>query len=120
KESATANPLYPGVAPGELVCTAPWSASVLNLLDVERRGGKAYLPGAAASLGNRADAAARLQADLAAGDLVRVEDRDLARYLEEHGRLRRLGDGYAIGEETYARARAALIAQAESAGPATL
>jgi selenocysteine-specific elongation factor len=120
EQRAASNPLDPGVALGELVGTAPWAPAVLNLLELERRGGKAYLPGAAASLGDRADAAADLQAELAGGDVVKVEDRELGRFLEEQGRLRRLGDGYAVAEETYQRAVAALLAEFESAGRITL
>jgi selenocysteine-specific elongation factor len=119
-ERAAAHPLDPGLPLGELLGGDPWAAAVLNLLQLERRGGKAYLPGAAATLGDRADAAARLEHELATGEVVRVDDRELARYLEEQDRLRRVGDGFAVSPDTYERARATLVAECESAGRITL
>jgi selenocysteine-specific elongation factor len=92
----------------ELLPDAPWASSVAPLLQVERRGGKAYLPGATASLGERADAAAILEAELAASGIARVDDRELASFLEEDGRLRRVGDGFAVSTELYERGLAAL------------
>ena len=79
-----------------------------NLLEIERRGAKAYLPGAAATLGERAGAAAELERQLAEEEIVKVEDRQLAAYLEEEGRLRRVGDGYAVAPALYDRGRSAL------------
>ncbi len=102
-ERAAANPLDPGLPLAELLPPAPWAAAVVNLLGVERRGAKAYLPGTAASLGDRTQAAAELEAALAAGDAVRIDDRDLAAFLEERGRLRRVGDGFAVSPELYER-----------------
>jgi selenocysteine-specific elongation factor len=107
-ERARSNPLDPGVPLAELVPSAPWASAVANLLGVERRGAKAYLPGTAASLGDRAQAASELQAALATDDAVKVDDRDLAAFLEEQGRLVRVGDGLAVSPELYARGRAAL------------
>jgi len=49
-----------------------------------------------------------------------VEDRALARYLEEEGRLVRVGDGLAISRADYERARDALVAECEQAGRITL
>ena len=69
----------------------------------ERQGAKAYLPGTAAALGDRAEAAAGLEARLAHEEIVKVEDRDLAAYLEREGRLRRVGDGYAVSSALHAR-----------------
>ena len=40
---------------------------------------------------------------------VRVEDAQLARFLEEQGRLVRVGDGFAISPEAYEQARAVLV-----------
>ncbi|HEX3806769.1 MAG TPA: selenocysteine-specific translation elongation factor [Gaiellaceae bacterium] len=97
---AEASPLDPGVPLAEL--GEPW---LVELLDVERRGAKAYLPGATAELGARADAAAELEAQLVAEEIVRVNDRDLAAFLEEQGRLRRVGDGFAVSPEMYDRGR---------------
>jgi selenocysteine-specific elongation factor len=79
---------------------------------VERRGAKAYLPGATAQLGERAQAAERLEAELAAGDAVKVDDRVLAAFLEEQGRLRRVGDGFAISADLYDRGLAVVRAEA--------
>jgi selenocysteine-specific elongation factor len=104
-EHAAAHPLDPGVALAELLPADPWAPYVLNLLDVERRDAKAYLPGAAAALGSRASAAAALEAELAEDEVVRVEDRELAAFLEQEGRLRRVGDGLAVSAALYDRGR---------------
>jgi selenocysteine-specific elongation factor len=107
-ERAAANPLDPGLPLGELLPPAPWAPHVLNRLEIERRAGKAYLPGARASLGEREQAALAIEQELATEDVVRVDDRDLAAFLEEHGRLRRVGDGLAISPDLYERGRAVL------------
>src|SRR4249919_1730441 len=52
---AAETPLDPGLALAELLPPEPWAQSVAPLLNVERRGAKAYLPGAAAQLGEKAD-----------------------------------------------------------------
>ena len=108
EEHAQANPLDPGIAVAELLPLALWAPAIVNLLGVERRGGTAYLPGAAGRLGNRAQAAAELEAELAAGDAVKVADAELGRFLEQQGRLVRVGDGFAVAPELYERGRAAL------------
>jgi len=59
-----------------------------------------------------AESAARLEAELAAGVAVRVEDRELARFLEESGRLVRVGDGLAVSPDLYERGRATVVAEA--------
>ena len=105
---AAAHPLDPGVALAELLPAEPWAPYVLNLLEVERRGTKAYLPGATASLGARSDAAAAIVAKLRDEELVRVEDRELAVFLEQQGILRRVGDGQAVAGELYDRGLALL------------
>jgi selenocysteine-specific elongation factor len=94
----------------------------LPLLGLERRGANAYLPGQTASLGAREEDAHRLQAELDASGIepVRVEDPELARYLEAEGRLVRLGDGVAVGREAYERARGVLVAECGRAGQITL
>jgi selenocysteine-specific elongation factor len=102
-ERAASNPLDPGVPLAELLPAEPWAPYIVNLLEVERRGTKAYLPGAAAALGARADAAAELEAQLAADEIVRLEDRELGAYLEQEGRLRRVGDGFAVSAALYDR-----------------
>jgi selenocysteine-specific elongation factor len=107
-ERARSSPLDPGIPLGELLPGAPWAPSVLQLLHVERRDGKAYAPGAAPQLGNHAAAAAELEARLAAEDLVRVDDRQLAGFLEARGTLKRVGDGFAVSAGLYERGREAL------------
>jgi selenocysteine-specific elongation factor len=103
-DRAAASPLDPGLPLAELLPSAPWAPHVANRLGVERRGAKAYLPGTTASLGERAQAAERLEAELAAaGDAIKVADRELAAFLETEGRLRRVGDGLAISAELYER-----------------
>jgi selenocysteine-specific elongation factor len=106
-----ADPLDPGVAPP----SDPWSPTVVPLLGLERRGAKLYRPGATAELGARAEAAAELEALLGL-EPVKVEDATLARFLEEQGRLVRVGDGYAVSAAAYEQARAALVGECESAG----
>ncbi len=112
---AAADPLDPGVPPP----SEPWSAAVVPLLGLERRGAKLYRPGATAELGARAEAAAELEAQLGL-EPVKVDDAALARYLEEQGRLVRVGDGYAVSAAAYEQARAALVAECEAAGRITL
>jgi selenocysteine-specific elongation factor len=102
-ERAQEHPLDPGVPLGELLPGEPWAASVLNLLQIERRGGKGYLPGATAALGEKAEAAAALEARLADEEIVKVDDRALAAFLEGEGRLRRIGDGFAVSAALYDR-----------------
>jgi selenocysteine-specific elongation factor len=112
---AAADPLDPGVPPPP----EPWAAAIVPLLPLERRGAKLYLPGAAAELGARTEAAAALEAQLGL-DPVRVEDAGLARFLEEEGRLVRVGDGLAVSADAFARARDALIAECTAAGRISL
>jgi selenocysteine-specific elongation factor len=112
---ATADPLDPGVPPPP----EPWAAAIVPLLGLERRGAKLYLPGAAAELGARTEAADALEAQLGL-DPVKVDDAGLARFLEEQGRLVRVGDGYAVSTEAFARAGDALIAECTAAGRISL
>jgi selenocysteine-specific elongation factor len=96
---AAADPLDPGVeAPAE-----PWAREIVPQLGLERRGSRLYRPGEAASLGVREDDARELEAtlELAGMAATRIEDRELARFLERAGRLVRLGDGYAVGPAAY-------------------
>jgi len=119
---AASSPLDPGLALAELLPAEPWAAAILPLLPVERRGPKAYLPGAAAALGERAGAAEALERELAAAGLapVKADDAGLARFLEEEGRLVRLGDGFVIGPGGYEVARDVLVAECQAAGEITL
>jgi selenocysteine-specific elongation factor len=105
--------------PGIPLPAEPWAAAIVPLLGLERRGAKLYRPGAAARLGPREGEAARLEAELGL-DPVQVADRTLARYLEEQGRLVRVGDGLAVSARAYDEARAALVAECEAAGRITL
>jgi selenocysteine-specific elongation factor len=115
RQLAEADPLDPGIAPP----AEPWSAAVMPLVGLERRGAKLYRAGATAELGARAESAAALEASLGL-EPVRVEDAALARFLEEAGRLVRVGDGYAVSASAYEEARAALVAECESAGRISL
>ena len=105
---AAADPLDPGVpAP-----TEPWASEIVPKLGLERRGAKLYRPGATGQLGARADEAAALESRLGL-DPVSVEDKQLARFLEEQGRLVRVGDGYAVSRDAYERAREMLVDELE-------
>ena len=112
---AQADPLDPGVtAPDE-----PWLDAVLPSLALERRGAKLYRPGAQPDLAGRTAEAAALEAQLGP-EPVKVEDARLARFLEEQGRLVRLGDGYAVSHEAYARACDVLADELAANGRITL
>jgi selenocysteine-specific elongation factor len=115
---AAADPIDPGVAPP----AAAWAAEVVALLPFERRGSRLYLPGAVATLGARTEDAAALESELerAGARATKVEDDELARFLEASGRLVRLGDGYAIGAGAYEVARDVLLTECRSAGGITL
>ena len=105
---AESNPLDPGLPLAELLPNAPWAPHVLGLLELERRDAKGYLPGTTARLGDRADAAAALERRVADEEIVKVEDPELARFLEADGRLRRVGDGFAVSPALYERGTALL------------
>jgi len=121
-ERAATSALDPGIAVAELLPRRPWAAALLPLLPIERRGAKAYAPGATAGLGDRAEAADRLEDELEAAGFapVKVEDAELARFLEEAGRLVRLGDGLAVGSAAYEKARQLLVEECGAAGSITL
>jgi len=110
-----ADPLDPGVpAP-----TDAWAAHVLPRLGFERRGAKLYRHGASGTLGEREHEAAALEAQLGL-EPVKVGDAALARFLEEHRRLVRVGDGYAVSRAEYERARDVLVQELETAERITL
>jgi selenocysteine-specific elongation factor len=115
---AAADPLDPGVAPPP----EPWARDVLPLLGVERRGARVYLPGAEASLGDRAEAAQALEAELEASGFtpLKVPDKELGAYLERAGRLVRLGDGLAVGTRAYEEAKRLVVEECERQGSITL
>ena len=119
---AEAAPLDPGLPTAELLANAPWTDAVLPFLELEQRDGRAYLPGTAASLGEKAADAEALEARLGEAGLepVRIDDAELARFLEAEGRLVRVGDGLAVGVGPYEEAKRALIAECAGAGKITL
>jgi selenocysteine-specific elongation factor len=119
---AEAAPLDPALATGELLEGAPWSDAILPLLELDVRQGKAYLPGAAAGLGERAAEAEALEAELADAGFtaIAVDDAELARFLEDEGRLVRVGDGLAVGVAAYEDAKRAVVGECERAGKITL
>ena len=110
-----ADPLDPGIPPPP----DAWAGAVVPLLGLERRGAKLYRPGAAGELGAHAGAAAALETELGL-EPVKLDDAALGRFLEEQGRLVRVGDGYAISTPAYEEARAALVTECESVGRITL
>ena len=91
EDQARRAPIDPGVAVGELVPAEPWRAALLPLLGFDQRGGKAYLPGTAASLAGREEAAERLRRELteAGATPVAVDDAELdpQRLYEERQRF---------------------------------
>ena len=121
-ERAATSPLDPGIPLAELLPPRPWAPAVLGLLPLERRGAKAYARGASARLGDRAEAAERLETQLAASGLaaVQLDDPELAVYLERAGRLVRLADGLVVSAEAYASASALVVEECEAAGSITL
>ena len=119
---AEQSPLEPGLAVAELLPAEPWAPAILPLLPVERRGGMAYLPGVAASLGARAEAAEQLERKLEAAGLaaVKIDDGELVRYLEADGRLVRLGDGFVVSAGAYQQARELVVIECRAAGEIAL
>jgi selenocysteine-specific elongation factor len=119
---AATSPLDPGIPVAELLPPRPWAPALLPLLPIERRGAKAYAPGATAQLGDRAEAADRLEDELEAAGFtpLKVEDAELARFLEEAGRLVRLGDGHAVAAPAYEGARRLLVEECGRSGSITL
>jgi selenocysteine-specific elongation factor len=111
---AAADPRDPGIdAPA-----GPWAPAIMPLLGLERRGSRLYLPGSTA----RAEGADELLAELDASGFVpiKVADPQLARILEQEGRIVRLGSGEAVGAAAYERARAALVEECTASGRVTL
>ena len=119
---AEESPLDPGLPVATLLPAEPWAPAILVLLPLERRGGMAYLPGVAASLGARAEAAEALGRELESAGLaaLKVEDGELARYLEGDGVLVRLGEGFAVSAEAYRQACELVVAECRAAGEIAL
>jgi selenocysteine-specific elongation factor len=111
---AEADPRDPGTdAPADA-----WAPAIVPLLGLERRGSRLYLPGATA----RAEGADELLAELDASGFVpvKIADAQLARVLEQEGRVVRLGAGEAVGAAAYEQARAALVEECTANGRITL
>ena len=115
---SAADPIDPGVP----VPPDPWASDVLARLPFERRGAKLYLPGAVATLAGRDADAEKLEAELVRAGVhaTKVDDDELARFLEASGRLVRLGDGYAIGFEAFEVARDVVLVECAAEGGITL
>jgi selenocysteine-specific elongation factor len=115
---AAADPIDPGVPPPP----DPWAPDIVPLLPFERRGSKLYLPGAVPALGGREADASALDEQLAGAGVhaTKVEDDELARFLEARGRLVRLGDGYAIGADAFEVATDVLVTECRAQGGVTL
>jgi selenocysteine-specific elongation factor len=99
-----ADPLDPGIPPP----SDPWAPAIVPLLGLERRGAKLYRPGASASLDGREEQAAAVEAAITREGFGRVEDGELAAFLEREGRLYRVGDGFAVSPALYERGLAAI------------
>ena len=117
-ERVRTSPLDPGLPLGELLPAKPWATALLPLLELDQRQGKAYARGAAPRLDERAEAAERLERELAAAGPAgtKVDDAALAAYLERQGRLVRLGDGFAVARSVYEDVRRAVIEECAGAG----
>jgi hypothetical protein len=104
---AAADPIDPG-AP---LPPDPWAPDIVPLLPFERRRSRLYLPGAVPALGGREADASALEEQLASAGMraTKVEDDELARFLEARGSLVRLGDGYAIGADAFEVAKDVLV-----------
>jgi selenocysteine-specific elongation factor len=111
---AAADPIDPGIP----VSAEPWVSAVLPLLPFERRGAKLYAPGAVPTLDTREAEAKALELDLASAGIraTKVEDAELARYLEASDRLIRLGDGYAVGTAAYEAAKTVVVDECRASG----
>jgi selenocysteine-specific elongation factor len=115
---AAADPIDPGIAvPGDA-----WAEDVLTLLPLERRGSKLYLPGAVATLAGREAESVALERELANVGVraTKISDDEVARFLEASGRLVRLGDGYAIGIDSFDVAKDILLAECRAASEISL
>jgi selenocysteine-specific elongation factor len=117
-DRARASPLDPGLPVAELLPRRVWSSAIEPLLNFERRGAKAYLPNSVPELGNRTEAAERIEFELEAAGTnpIKVDDRELAAFLEGQGRLVRVGDGLAVSTASYEDARRAVVEECERAG----
>jgi selenocysteine-specific elongation factor len=110
------------IDPGVPLPAEPWAADVLPFLPFERRGAKLYRPGAVASLGLRAEDAEHFERELVAAGVraTKVEDDELARFLEANGRLVRLGPEHAIDANAFEHSKSVLLDECRSAGEIAL
>jgi selenocysteine-specific elongation factor len=115
---SVADPIDPGIP----VPADAWADDVLALLPLERRGSKLFLPGAVATLEGREAESAALERELASAGVhaTKVSDDVVARFLEASRRLVRLGDGYAIGVDSFDVAKDVLLAECRGAGEISL
>jgi selenocysteine-specific elongation factor len=110
------------IDPGVPIPAEPWAGEIVPRVPFDRRGSKLYLPGAVPTLGGRAADAMALEGELAAAGVraTKVDDDELARFLEANGRLVRLGGGYAIGADAFGVAADVLLAECRAANGITL
>ena len=110
------------IDPGVPIPAEPWAGEIVPRVPFERRGSKLYLPGAVPTLGGRAADAMALEDELAAAGVraTKIDDDELARFLEANGRLVRLGDGYAIGADAFGVAADVLLTECRAANGITL
>ena len=107
---------------GVPVPSEPWASDVVPLLGFERRGAKLCPSPARLRRSAREAEAAVLEQRLAEAGFaaVKLDDHELAKFLERHGRLVRLGEEHAIGCTAYEEAKRALVAEATATGEITL
>ena len=115
---AESDPIDPGIP----VPADPWAADVLPLTSLVRRGSKLYVPGSVATLDGRAADAEALDAELSRAGLraTKVDDDELARFLQARGRLVRLGNGYVVGADAFDVARDLVLVECAAKGGITL
>ena len=121
KARADESPLDPGLPVATLLPAEPWAPAILALLPLERRGGMAYLPGVAASLGARAEAAEALGQRVGRpGGPQGGGRRASPGLVEGDGVLVRLGDGFAVSADAYRQARDLVVEECRAAGDIAL
>ena len=107
-ERAASSPLDPGMAVAELLPRRPWASALVPLLPARaarREGVRARARRARSASAPTRPSGSRASSPRPASTPVRVDDGELARFLEREGRLVRLGDGLAVGAAAYDEAR---------------
>ena len=114
--------LDPGLSPDKLFAGKLWAPKVVPLLGMDLRDGKLYPSESHAHLGEHAAKAQAIVADAeqAGPTGIRVEDPDLARYLEGRRQLVRIGDGLAVSPRAYEQGRRTVVDECRRAGSITL